>query len=129
SLCGNRHHQRIARLLIGAVSIIATVDLADDGRMSRIEERKMRKPVSLVEDDTFAGLKFPSRRPIGHHRVVKIDNWHASLLRRPPVKLKASNAHEDVIARRASAATSGNKPRPHPITSLQAQSRAQGDLP
>src|SRR6185369_15122635 len=67
-----------SRACISSVSIIATVDLADDGRMSGIDERKMRKPVSLVEDDTFAGLKFPSRRPIGHHRVVTIDNWHAS---------------------------------------------------
>jgi hypothetical protein len=97
--------------------------------MSGIDERKMREPVPLVEDDTFAGLKYLSRRPIGHHRVVAIDKWHASLLRRLPVKLKALNAHEDVIARGAPAAISGNKPRPCPITSLKAQSRAQGDLP
>jgi hypothetical protein len=29
--------------------------------MSRIDERKVREPVSLVEDDTFAGLKDPIR--------------------------------------------------------------------
>jgi hypothetical protein len=40
--------------------------------MSGIDERKMREPVSLVEDDTFVGLKYLSRRPIGHHRVVAI---------------------------------------------------------
>jgi hypothetical protein len=51
--------------------------------MSGIDERKMREPVSLVEDDTFAGLEYLSRRPIGHHRVVAISyGWHMSLLRR-----------------------------------------------
>ena len=33
----------------------------------------MRKPISLVEYDTFAGLKYLSPRPIGHHLVVAID--------------------------------------------------------
>jgi hypothetical protein len=57
--------------------------------MSGIDERKVREPISLVEDDTLAELKYLSRRPIGHHLIVAIDKWHASPLRRLPVKLKA----------------------------------------
>jgi hypothetical protein len=60
--------------------------------MTGVDERKMREPVSFVEDDAFARLIYPARRPIRHHLVVTIDRWHASLLRRLPMTLKGNRS-------------------------------------
>jgi hypothetical protein len=40
--------------------------------MRGIDERKVREPVSLVEDDAFAGQKYLSARPVAQHLVVAI---------------------------------------------------------